>query len=572
MAITRYESYYGKIREQVEKIRNENEYSTNSLAFAHWYLDKYYKLSEQQIAEAIIDGSDDLGIDAVIIDENNKSLTVMQFKFPSKNTTINYEIDQGDILKTINGFKTIIKNDIDYTGNNTKFKDFKMLLQNMFIDSFKMYFVSYNKGVIANRYIVENYVDEFHKETGSSLDVEYHDRDAIGNIYERLNHINQIEIKLKYKQMQSAYNVADRKIDSYVGFVSGVDLVDCTSRHMATIFDENIRLYEYDSSVNVGINRTATSTDQADMFYFYNNGVVFICDSAKNSPASNEITLKGVSIVNGCQSLNVLYNASKKGKLSDEVCILIRVIEISDYSERMRITEYLNSQTPIRDSYFIANHPIVRELQKQLQEKGYYLERQINEVAYMKEQGLAIAIQDIIQLENVIQYYVGYWINQYASLAKRGKGALFDKNKIEDLLSGITGEKVLTAMETYQSISEVLTMYRKMRRNSLKQEFADYLGEKREAVWQHIDEFRFMNTADIILLNTVANLKFKYQGFGVADMNLRDIIVDAIYIVRQAVMKEDDTNYSGLTKNSGFFSKVQKSIQVLQGVYERPVL
>lgn len=61
-------------------------------------------------------------------------------------------------------------------------------------------------------------------------------------------------------------------------------------------------------------------------------------------------------------------------------------------------------------------------------------------------------------------------------------------------------------METYQSISEVLTMYRKMRRNSLKQEFADYLGENREVVWQHIDEFRFMNTADIILLNTVANL------------------------------------------------------------------
>lgn len=102
-----------------------------------------------------------LGIDAVIIDENNKSLTVMQFKFPGKNTTINCEIEQGDILKTINGFKTIIKNDRDYTGNNTKFKDFKILLQNMFIDNFKIYFVSYNKGVIANRYIVENYVDEF---------------------------------------------------------------------------------------------------------------------------------------------------------------------------------------------------------------------------------------------------------------------------------------------------------------------------------------------------------------------------------------------------------------------------
>lgn len=71
--------------------------------------------------------------------------------------------------------------------------------------------------------------------------------------------------------------------------------------------------------------------------------------------------LKGC-FVNGCQSLNVLYNARKKGKLNHEVCILIRIIEISDYGERMRITEYLNSQTPIRDSYFIANHPVVREL------------------------------------------------------------------------------------------------------------------------------------------------------------------------------------------------------------------
>lgn len=572
MAITRYESYYGKIREQVEIIRNENEYNTNSLAFAHWYLDKYHKLSEQQIAEAIIDGSDDLGIDAVIIDEQNKVLTVMQFKFPSKNTTINNEIDQGDILKTLHGFKTLIGNGIIYSGTNIKFKEFKTQLQNVFIDSFKMCFVSYNKGIVANRYIIENYEKEFREETGSELEITYHDRDSIGNIYERLNRINQIKITLKYKQMQSAYNVGARKIDSYVGFVSGVDLVECTSSHMATIFDENIRLYEYDSGVNAGINKTATSTDQADMFYFYNNGIVFICDKAKNSPASNEITLEGVSIVNGCQSLNVLYNAQKKGKLNQNVCILIRVIEISDYSERMRITEFLNSQTPIRDSYFIANHPIIRDLQKQLQEKGYYLERQVNEVAYMKERGNVAANQNVIQLENTIQYYVGYWINQYASLAKRGKGALFDKNKIEDLLSGITGEKVIIAMETYQSISEVLTMYRKMRRNSAKQEFADYLGVNRENLLEHIDDFRFMNTGDIVLLNAVANLKNKYESLGLSDVTSKDVIVDAIFIVKQVIIGEDDTNYSGLTKNSGIFSKVQKDIEALTKVYERPIL
>lgn len=103
--------------------------------------------------------------------------------------------------------------------------------------------------------------------------------------------------------------------------------------YIATIFDENIRLYEYGSDVNTGINRTATSTDQADMFYFYNNGIVFICDKAQNSPASNEIALSGASVVNGCQTLNTLYNAKQKGKLSDSVYILVRIISIADYSE-----------------------------------------------------------------------------------------------------------------------------------------------------------------------------------------------------------------------------------------------
>lgn len=571
MALTRYDSYYIKIKEQVEKLCMDNEYKTNSIGFAHWYLENYYKLNEQQIAEAILDGSDDLGIDAVIIDEENKSLTVIQFKFPSKNATINNEISQGDILKTQNGFKTLIRNDIPYTGINLKFQEYKEQLQNTFIDNFKICFVSYNKGIVANRHIIENYSDEFKKETGSTLDIIYHERDAIINIYERLNHINQIEITLKYKQMQPAYNVGKRKIDSYVGFANGSDIVDAIALHIATIFDENIRLYEYNSTVNTGISRTASSAEEADMFYFYNNGIVFICDHAKNSPASNEITLKGTSVVNGCQSLNVLYNTKQKGKLNPNVCVLVRVIEISDYIERMHITEFLNSQTPIRDSYFIANHSIIRNLQKELLEKGYYLERQINETEYMTERGIFTGNQERIQLESTIQYYVGYWINKYSSLAKRGKSSLFDKSKIEDLLSGISADRVVTAMETYKSISEVLTMYRKMRRNPSKKDFANYIGVDPILLLNHIEEFRYMNTGDIILLNAVANLDSKYKSLEL-NTALKDLIIDAIFIVKDVIKKENDTNYSQLTKSANIFNKVQSEIATLETNYIRKMI
>ena len=365
--------------------------------------------------------------------------------------------------------------------------------------------------------------------------------------------------------MQPAYNVLSRGIDSQVGFVNGIELVNAVSNNIATIFDENIRLYEYGSGINNGINKTATSSDQSDMFYFYNNGVVFICDKVKTSPASSQVEMEGASVVNGCQTLNVLYNAAQKNKLNADVFVLVRIISISDYSERSRITEYLNSQTPIRDSYFIANHSVIRDLQKELISKGYFLERQINEYKYLKEHNIQLTDLTVLQLEKVIQYYVGYWNNKYASLAKRGKGALFDKNRIDELLLYITADKVIESVKAYKAISEVLTMYRKTRRNYNKTEFSTYMKMEHSELIAHIDEFRFMNTGDIIIMNAYANLKHQYDELGTKDITSKDIIVEAIQIVKKIIIEYDPNgNVSLLTKNASVFSLVQKKVQLLK--------
>ena len=55
----------------------------------------YHKLQEQDIAEALIDGAGDLGIDSVIIDEENQVLTVMQYKFPAKKENIKMKLTKG---------------------------------------------------------------------------------------------------------------------------------------------------------------------------------------------------------------------------------------------------------------------------------------------------------------------------------------------------------------------------------------------------------------------------------------------------------------------------------------------
>lgn len=569
MALTKYESYYNSIKTYISEIREDNEYKNDSLAFAHWYLKNHFNLNDQQISEAIIDGADDLGIDAIIFDDTNSSLYVFQFKFPSKSENTNSEIIQGDILKTFNGFNTLINNAIPYGGINTKFRDFKEQINDTFIDEYKMFFVGFNKGIIANETIIDNYKELFKNNYGNDLNVIIHNRDVISSLYEKINRKNNITITLKYKQIQSAYNVASREIDSYVGFVNCKDLVSAITEKISTIFDENIRLYEYNSNVNNGIYRTATSSNESDMFYFYNNGIVFICDKTRNSPASNEIILEGASVVNGCQSLNVLYNANNDEKLSDDACVLIRIIQIADFNQRRQITEFLNSQTPIRDSYFISNHHAIRNLQEQLLKKGYFLERQINEYKYKKEHGTSSYGDDIIvlQLEEVLQYFTGYWINNSASAAKRGKGSLFDKNKIDELLSQINADKVIEAVNTYHDISSVLTMYRKTRRNDEKTEFSSYLGISQQELLDHIDEYRFMNTGDILLLNVVSNLKQRYKELGIQNITIKVLIIDSINIVKSIASESGVTNMAAFTKSTSAFSEVQTKIHELNDKY-----
>lgn len=52
----RFQVYYGKIKSELEIIREDYGYTNLSKAFAHWYLANYVKVSEQELGEIIIDG------------------------------------------------------------------------------------------------------------------------------------------------------------------------------------------------------------------------------------------------------------------------------------------------------------------------------------------------------------------------------------------------------------------------------------------------------------------------------------------------------------------------------------
>ena len=564
MAITKYESYYKQIRESLEEIKTNNDYKHLSNAFIHWYLKNHLFLDEQEIGEAMIDGGGDNGIDAILLNEEEKELTVMQFKFPNETNGINKEISEADILKTLKGFELLIDK-TKKQESNALFNQFKERIKDTDIFSFKIYFVSFNDGIEANsqKELVENFAENFKKDYGSELLINIHNKSIISNIYEKMNRKNDLEVSLSYQQMLPAYDIDSKNIKSYVGLVNGQALIKAIERNIETIFDENIRLYEGSTNVNNSIKSTASDSEESEMFYFYNNGVTIICDKVNNSPNKLSITLKGVSIVNGCQTVTSLYDLYIQKKLENNVGILTRIIEISDYNERMKITEYLNSQNPIKYSYFIANHTIIRDLQETLENKGYYLERQINEFDYKKHYGKK-EFKNLVplKLESVIQHYVGYWLDEYASTAKRGKGLLFDKNKIDEILMDINADRVIEANNMYENISKIITSYRRTRRNENKEEISTFLNMDHKDFLTVIDEYLFINTGDIVILNTVKLLKDSYKNKNI-EFNDDILIKDAIDLIHNIIMNTDPKevkNISALTKNSNFFKKIKQSI------------
>lgn len=569
--ITKYESYHAKLEKDFESIIKEQDFSgtgKKSKAFGFWFLKNYTHLSEQDISENLIDGDDDHGIDAYLYSDQSqdeKTLELFQFKFPEIQN-VQREITQDAILKMFNGIDSLLDTSTSKypSKDSSKKNDFNNLLD--LISDTEVYnihinFVSYNAGIVDrnNKDIINSHINKLK----GRITVSYvaYNADSIINLFDKMQRKNSVNLSLKYVNMQSAYSIEENKhINSWVGVVQANSLLTEVDPMLTVIFDENIRLFEKKSSVNNEIIQTARDRRTSSMFYFYNNGITIICDSAKNSPGTSTLALSGASIVNGCQTVTSLAADYNQGSLQDDVHVLVRVIEIETYEERSLITQYLNSQNPVRESYFIANNHIIRDLQEKLLSKGYFLERQINELAYIKqyENNVPKELENItvLKLEDTIQHYVGAFSNKDAPQAKRGKGALFNRNNIEDRLKDISADKVIEAEKTYAAISKVITKYRKNRRNIENNDFTTFLGISPDEY--NSDEYSFVNTGDIVILNAVTLMKKRSIG-----NNLNERIATSIMMIKDIIKDDNQLRQlppATMTKQNGIYEAVQRKI------------
>ena len=143
-----------------------------------------------------------------------------------------------------------------------------------------------------------------------------------------------------------------------------------------TLFQKNVRQsLGLNNAVNKGIKNTIYSDRHRD-FFFFHNGITAICNRMERR--NSELHLHGVSVVNGCQSLNTILSCSERVKTLTSTNLLFRFYEIPQRDRADKISITTNSQSAVKPRDLRSNDRRVLNLKRAYEQRypmGYFLSK-----------------------------------------------------------------------------------------------------------------------------------------------------------------------------------------------------
>ena len=380
-------------------------------------------IDEVQSASNVTDGYHDLGIDAIYLDETQKTLFLVQSKWRNDGTG---SIDQDEMSSFVAGIKRILTYELD--GANPKIEAKKQEIEKA-LDGigYRIEAVFVHTGNDSVNDFIMRPMNELINATN----------DDAGDIL----HFSQIAFKEVYNYLAVAGVTEDITIDDvvltnwgkvdepfllYYGIVSATAVGEWYSVFGNKLFAQNIRFYKGRTDVNDGIKKTLTKEPQN--FVYYNNGIKLLCKKitrkAKYS-TSNEtgiFTLEGVSLINGAQTTGSIGGifVEDPSKL-ENAKVMIQLIDMSEMPEEIgkSITKLSNTQNRIENKDFAAQDPTQERIKRDLSFSHFqYLYKTGDEISDITTQ---------ISFDEAIVALACLWSDPaYANFAKRNVGILSD--------------------------------------------------------------------------------------------------------------------------------------------------
>lgn len=501
-------STFSTIQERVRKYQEDYGLESSSIAFEYVALEAILNLNDDEIEDAITDGSMDGGIDAIKID--GRDVHVFSFKYTDsfENTKNNFpenEIDK--IIVTMERIysKSLVENDV----NEILWERIQEIwdLFNSGPLNFKYYLCSNKKKP------AEHAKRKFENSLSKYRYVEfffYDQEDIVSKILEKK--YQKIDGEIHFVDTQY-FDRSDGALKGVVATVAAIELIelirdpDNPEKLMEDVFNDNIRVYlKLKNRINQSIYETALS-DENFVFWYLNNGITILCDECNYNPNTRSplAQLKNLQIVNGGQTTHAIFEAFLKDpEKMRNVLVLVRICETKkDYRIGERISETTNSQTPIRTRDLHSNDRIQRKLEEQFRDLGYFYERKKNQFqSEPKDKRL--------DNELLAQIYLAYYLNM-ASEAKNQKQIVFGE-KYDDIFDEdeISATQMLKPYKIYLPLEVMKKQIQKKKRK--KEPVNEREAFISRATFHLLNAIKIIEEKENIDLNEGENIDYAIQN------------------------------------------------------------
>jgi hypothetical protein len=361
----------------------------NHKAFLALIIEKYLpelNLNSIDIEESIVDGSDDGGIDAIVIDDESEPRPHIYF-FQSKYYQTENAFERQFEGSALDKIQAAVNDFVLHGRINKKYQNARLVDKLHSVKNLGARNPKYTIVVCSNSdepsTAAKARLDDFISETnrtasGEYLSVVYLHLDKIARDLIAPQQKTRINISL---QISGKYLTEDTgNVRLFIGAVEGKDLASLIEKHGDNIFERNVRGYLKQSNpVNQGIFETATGK-WSPYFVYMNNGLTITCDKFSHAPITNSpvLDVENAQIVNGQQTARSLYKASLSKKLKPDVKVLVRIVETKNQELLLQIVEATNTQTRVTSRDLHSNDQIQKLIEQHLASKGYFYEARRN--------------------------------------------------------------------------------------------------------------------------------------------------------------------------------------------------
>ncbi|RXH28956.1 AIPR protein [Bradyrhizobium nanningense] len=412
---------YELISQQIRADYFQQRFPNDGQRFVAWYLRNILFRDMNETRDDITDGADDKQIDAIVIDDDKSLVHIVQGKFIQGGV-----VDAEPLREVLSSWIQI--KDLARLQNvaNAKLQRRLSELAAALDEDYEVSFELITTGSLtqAARHDLEAFQQELAKlSENDNFDATIHviENEELQRRYDYA--IETDNPSINYKLPLAGVRYMYQEVAGTPVLVATLPLKECIKLpgiKDGTLFQKNVRQSLGSSNVvNKGIRSTILGDKRSD-FFFFHNGVTALC--SKMRVDGDVAALSGLSVVNGCQSLNTILSCSETVKKADDAFILFRIYEIPQRDRADKISIYTNLQSAVKARDLRSNDKRVLMIKKAYELKypsGYFISKRGENAPADRDKN------QVVELSGFAKNLIA-WHSQRPNLSY-GETKIFDK-------------------------------------------------------------------------------------------------------------------------------------------------